>query len=44
MFEDHHFCRRRLEEIMTVLLNPDRGPRSLSAAGAPALRAARVPA
>lgn len=42
--EGHHFFRRRLEEIMTVLLNPDRGPDSLSAAGARALLAARVAA
>jgi hypothetical protein len=38
--EGHHFFRRHLEEIMTVLLNPDRGRRSLSAAGARALLAA----
>jgi pimeloyl-ACP methyl ester carboxylesterase len=42
--EGHHCFRRRLEEIMTVLLNPDQGPRSLSVAGARALLAARVPA
>ena len=42
--EGHHFFRRRLEEIMTVLLNPDRGPHSLSVAGARALLAARVAA
>jgi pimeloyl-ACP methyl ester carboxylesterase len=42
--EGHHFFRRRLEEIMTVLLNPDRGPHSLSAAGARVLLAARVAA
>jgi hypothetical protein len=42
--EGHHFFRRRLEEIMTVLLNPDRGPQSLSAAGARALLAVRVEA
>jgi hypothetical protein len=42
--EGHHFFRRRLEEIMTVLLNPDRGPQSLTAAGARALLAARVAA
>ena len=35
--EGHHFFRRRLEEIMTVLLDPDRGPHSLSVAGARAL-------
>ena len=40
--EGHHFFRRRLEEIMTVLLDPDRGPHSLSVAGARALLAARV--
>jgi pimeloyl-ACP methyl ester carboxylesterase len=39
--EGHHFFRRRLEEIMTVLLNSDRGPDSLSVAGARALLAAR---
>lgn len=37
--EGHHFFRRRLEETMTVLLNPDRGRHSLSAAGARALLA-----
>jgi fermentation-respiration switch protein FrsA (DUF1100 family) len=42
--EGHHFFRRRLEEIMTVLLHPDQGPQSLSAAGAGALLAARVTA
>lgn len=42
--EGHHFFRRRLEAIMTVLLNPDRGPGSLSLAGARALLAARVSA
>jgi pimeloyl-ACP methyl ester carboxylesterase len=42
--EGHHFFRRRLEEIMTVLLNPGRGPDSLSAAGARALLATRVAA
>jgi hypothetical protein len=42
--EGHHFFRRRLEEIMTILLNPDRGPHSLSAAGVRALLAARVTA
>jgi fermentation-respiration switch protein FrsA (DUF1100 family) len=42
--EGHHFIRRRLEEIMTVLLHPDQGPRSLSAAGARALLRARVAA
>jgi pimeloyl-ACP methyl ester carboxylesterase len=42
--EGHHFFRRRLEEIMTVLLNPDRGPHGLSAAGASVLLAARVAA
>ncbi len=44
--EGHHFFRRRLEEIMTALLNPDRGPHShrLSVAGARALLAARVTA
>jgi fermentation-respiration switch protein FrsA (DUF1100 family) len=42
--EGHHFFRRRLEEIMTVLLNPDRRPDSLSAAGARVLVAARVAA
>ena len=40
--EGHHFFRRRLEEIMTVLLNPDRGPHSLTPAGARVLLAARV--
>ena len=40
--EGHHFFRRRLEEIMTVLLNPHRGPQSLSAAGARAMLAGRV--
>lgn len=40
--EGHHFFRRRLEEIMTVLLDPDRGPHGLSAAGARALLAAQV--
>src|SRR6185312_10745157 len=39
--EGHHFFRRRLEEIMTVLLHPDRGPDSLSVAGARARLAAR---
>lgn len=42
--EGHHFFRRRLEEIMTVLLNPDRGPHSLTAEGARALLADRVAA
>jgi len=42
--EGHHFFRRRLEEIMTVLLKPDQGPDSLSAAGARALLASKVPA
>ena len=42
--EGHHFFRRRLEAIMTVLLNPDRRPDSLSVAGARALLAARVAA
>ena len=42
--EGHHFFRRRLEEIMTVLLHPDQGPQSLAAAGARALLAARVTA
>jgi hypothetical protein len=42
--EGHHFFRRRLEEIMTALLHPDRGPGSLSVAGARALLAARVAA
>jgi len=42
--EGHHFFRRHLEEIMTVLLNPERGPHSLSAAGARVLLAARVAA
>ncbi len=42
--EGHHFFRRRLEEIMAVLLNPDQGPRSLSAADARALLAAHSPA
>ncbi|HEY6524957.1 MAG TPA: alpha/beta hydrolase [Solirubrobacteraceae bacterium] len=42
--EGHHFFRRRLEEIMTVLLNPHRGPQSLSAANARAMLAARVAA
>ena len=42
--EGHHFFRRRLEEIMTVLFNPDRGPHSLSAADARVLLAARVAA
>jgi pimeloyl-ACP methyl ester carboxylesterase len=42
--EGHHFFRRRLEEIMTVLLNPDRGPQSLAAEGARALLADRVAA
>ncbi len=42
--EGHHFFRRRLEEIMTVLLNPDRRPDSLSTAGARVLLAARVAA
>ena len=42
--EGHHFFRRRLEEIMTVLLNPDRGSHSLSVAGAGALLAVRVAA
>lgn len=35
--EGHHFFRRRLEEILTVLLRPDRGPAELSRAGAHAL-------
>ncbi len=39
--EGHHFFRRRLEEIMTVLLTPDRRPDSLSVAGARAPLAAR---
>jgi len=39
--EGHHFFRRRLEDIMTVLLNPDRGPHRLSLAGARAMLAAR---
>ena len=42
--EGHHFVRRRLEEIMTVLLKPDSGPHRLSLAGAGALVAARVAA
>jgi hypothetical protein len=42
--EGHHFFRRRLEAIMTVLMNPDRGPDSLSVAGARALLAAGVTA
>jgi pimeloyl-ACP methyl ester carboxylesterase len=42
--EGHHFFRRRQEEIMTVLLNPHRGPESLSCAGARALLSARVAA
>ena len=42
--EGHHFFRRRLEEIMTVLLNPHRGAESLSSAGARALLSARVAA
>ena len=42
--EGHHFFRRRLEEIMTVLLKPDQGPDGLSAAGARALLAGRLPA
>jgi pimeloyl-ACP methyl ester carboxylesterase len=40
--EGHHFFRRRLEDIMTVLLDPDRGPHGLSAAGARFLLAAQV--
>ena len=47
MIEDyltgHHFFRRRLEEIMTVLLKPEQGPESLSVAGACAMLAARTP-
>jgi pimeloyl-ACP methyl ester carboxylesterase len=39
--EGHHFFRRRLEEIMTVLLRPHQGPNSLSVAGARALLAGR---
>ncbi|HEX4009863.1 MAG TPA: alpha/beta hydrolase [Solirubrobacteraceae bacterium] len=35
--EGHHFFRRRLEEILTVLLSPDRGPAEMSLAGAHAL-------
>lgn len=35
--EGHHFFRRRLEEILTVLITPDRGPLALSRAGARAL-------
>jgi hypothetical protein len=35
--EGHHFFRRRLEEILTVLLSPDRGPAEMSVAGARAL-------
>jgi len=35
--EGHHFFRRRLEEILTVLITPDRGPLVLSRAGARAL-------
>jgi pimeloyl-ACP methyl ester carboxylesterase len=35
--EGHHFFRRRLEEILTVLLSPDRGPAEMSLAGARAL-------
>ncbi|MGZ4166665.1 MAG: alpha/beta fold hydrolase [Solirubrobacteraceae bacterium] len=42
--EGHHFFRRRLEEIMTVLLKPDLGPDGLSVAGARAVLAARVAA
>ncbi|HEX3690256.1 MAG TPA: hypothetical protein VHV28_11170 [Solirubrobacteraceae bacterium] len=42
--EGHHFFRRRLEEIMTVLLSPDRAGNSVSVAGARALLAARVAA
>jgi pimeloyl-ACP methyl ester carboxylesterase len=41
--EGHHFFRRRLEEIMTVLLKPEQGPESLSVAGARALLATRAP-
>lgn len=42
--EGHHFFRRRLEDIMTVLLDPDRGPHSLWVAGARVLLAVRVAA
>ena len=35
--EGHHFFRRRLEDILTVLLSPDRGPAEMSVAGARAL-------
>jgi len=42
--EGHHFFRRRLEEIMTVVLNPDCGPHALSVAGAraPAAKSGRT--
>jgi pimeloyl-ACP methyl ester carboxylesterase len=35
--EGHHFFRRRLEEILTVLLTPDHRPNEVSLAGARAL-------
>ena len=39
--EGHHFFRRRLEEILTMLITPDREPAQLSPAAAAGLRPRR---